>query len=166
MGDSEQALEYFAGYYQANPQNIRDLAAEKGPSSFDVKLNNVTTRGLPASLRQGPPIRLQHESRSRCVCGRMGDHQHQHRSHGPRRSTWSTAPPGPTLSAPFPTIIAASRSCAPMSPAAAVSQSRSAMLNTYFAGYTFSTPPASAPFGECRPQCVPRTQLRPVGLLD
>jgi len=29
----------------------------------------------------------------------------------------------------------------------AVSQSRSAMLNTYFAGYTFSTPPASAPYG-------------------
>ncbi|MGA3020253.1 MAG: TonB-dependent receptor, partial [Bryobacteraceae bacterium] len=33
MGDSEQALEYFAGYYQANPQNIHNLAAEKGPSS-------------------------------------------------------------------------------------------------------------------------------------
>ena len=29
----------------------------------------------------------------------------------------------------------------------AASQSRSAMLNTYFAGYTFTTPPASAPFG-------------------
>ena len=29
----------------------------------------------------------------------------------------------------------------------AVSQSRSAMLNTYFAGYTFTTPPASAPYG-------------------
>ena len=43
MGDSEQALEYYAGYYQANPQNIHNLAAEKGPSSFDVKLNNVTS---------------------------------------------------------------------------------------------------------------------------
>ena len=43
MGNSEQALETFAGYYQANPQNIRNLAAEKGPSSFDVKLNNVTS---------------------------------------------------------------------------------------------------------------------------
>jgi hypothetical protein len=30
----------------------------------------------------------------------------------------------------------------------AVSQSRSAMLNTYFAGYSFSTPPANAPFGD------------------
>ncbi|HTX33554.1 MAG TPA: TonB-dependent receptor [Bryobacteraceae bacterium] len=43
MGDSEQALEYFAGYYEANPQNIHDLAAEKGLSSFDVELNNVTS---------------------------------------------------------------------------------------------------------------------------
>ncbi len=31
MGDSEQALEYFAGYYQANPQNIHNLAAEVFP---------------------------------------------------------------------------------------------------------------------------------------
>ena len=29
-----------------------------------------------------------------------------------------------------------------------VSQSRSAMLNTFFAGYTFTTPPASAPYGD------------------
>src|SRR5579871_1337503 len=43
MGDSEQALEYYAGYFEANPQNIHNLAAEKGPSSFDVKLNNVTS---------------------------------------------------------------------------------------------------------------------------
>jgi len=43
MGNSEQALEYYAGYFEANPQNIQNLAAEKGPSSFDVKLNNVTS---------------------------------------------------------------------------------------------------------------------------
>src|SRR5262249_7349439 len=43
IGDSEQALEYYAGYYEANPQDIHNLAAEKGPSSFDVKLNNVAS---------------------------------------------------------------------------------------------------------------------------
>ncbi len=43
LGDSEQALEYFSGYVEANPQNIYNLAAERGPSSFDVKLNNVTS---------------------------------------------------------------------------------------------------------------------------
>ena len=43
LGDSEQALETPPGYYVANPQNIRNLEAEYGPSSFDVKLNNVTS---------------------------------------------------------------------------------------------------------------------------
>ncbi len=43
LGDSEQALEYFSGYVEANPQNIDDLAAERGPSSYDMKFNNVTS---------------------------------------------------------------------------------------------------------------------------
>ncbi len=43
LGNSEQALEYYAGSYEANPQNIRDLAAERGPSSFDVTLMNVAS---------------------------------------------------------------------------------------------------------------------------
>jgi hypothetical protein len=43
MGNSEQALEYASGYYQANPQNIYNLKAERGPSSFDVKFINVTS---------------------------------------------------------------------------------------------------------------------------
>lgn len=41
LGDSEQALEYASGYYAANPQNIRNLAAERGPSSFDVTIVNT-----------------------------------------------------------------------------------------------------------------------------
>jgi hypothetical protein len=43
MGDSEQALEYYSNATAANPQNIHNLAAERGPSSFDVKLINVTS---------------------------------------------------------------------------------------------------------------------------
>jgi hypothetical protein len=43
IGDSEQALEYYAGYVEANPQNIHDLAAERGPSSFNARFNNVTS---------------------------------------------------------------------------------------------------------------------------
>jgi hypothetical protein len=31
------------GYYAANPQNIYNLKAERGPSSFDVKFINVTS---------------------------------------------------------------------------------------------------------------------------
>ncbi|HEY3834955.1 MAG TPA: TonB-dependent receptor, partial [Bryobacteraceae bacterium] len=43
LGNSEQALEYYAGYYEANPQNIRNLSNERGPVSFDVKLLNVAS---------------------------------------------------------------------------------------------------------------------------
>jgi hypothetical protein len=43
LGNSEQALEYYAGFYEANPQNIRNLKAERGPVSFDVTLLNVAS---------------------------------------------------------------------------------------------------------------------------
>jgi hypothetical protein len=44
LGNSEQALENFpAPYYVFNPQNIRNLAAERGPSAYDVTVVNVTS---------------------------------------------------------------------------------------------------------------------------
>ena len=43
MGDSEQALEYYSTNTAANPQNIDNLRQEFGPTSFDVKLINVTS---------------------------------------------------------------------------------------------------------------------------
>jgi hypothetical protein len=43
LGDTEQALEYGSGYYAANPQNIYNLAAERGLSSLDVKFVDTTT---------------------------------------------------------------------------------------------------------------------------
>ncbi len=43
LGDSEQSLETAPGVGLANPQNIRNLAAERGPSSYDVKFINVTS---------------------------------------------------------------------------------------------------------------------------
>jgi hypothetical protein len=42
LTDSEQALEYGSGYYAANPQNIYNLAGERGPSSLDATLINTT----------------------------------------------------------------------------------------------------------------------------
>jgi hypothetical protein len=43
IGNSEQALEQAPGQNVANQQNIRNLAAEMGPSSYDVKFINVTS---------------------------------------------------------------------------------------------------------------------------
>ncbi len=42
LGDSEQPLES-NGAYAANPQNIRNLAGERGPSSYDVEFENATS---------------------------------------------------------------------------------------------------------------------------
>lgn len=41
LGNSEQPLEVPTGGTVANVQNVYDLKNERGPSSFDVKLNNV-----------------------------------------------------------------------------------------------------------------------------
>jgi hypothetical protein len=43
LGNTEQALEVLPGQPVANVQNVYNLAAERGPSSFDVKLMNVTS---------------------------------------------------------------------------------------------------------------------------
>jgi hypothetical protein len=43
IGNSEQALESAPGQNVANQQNVRNLSAEMGPSSYDVKFNNVTS---------------------------------------------------------------------------------------------------------------------------
>jgi hypothetical protein len=146
MGDSEQALEYYAGYYQANPQNIRNLAAEKGPSSFDVKLNNVTSVVYQLPFGKGRKFAASANTVLDTIVG------------GWEITSINTAHTG----TPLDVVYAASTANdvtglsndyrgqafqRPNVSGSAISQSRSAMLNTFFAGYTFTTPPASAPFG-------------------
>jgi hypothetical protein len=146
MGDSEQALEYFAGYYQANPQNIRNLAAEKGLSSFDVKLNNVTTVVYQLPFGKGRQFGA---NMNPIVDAFVG---------GWEINSINTAHTGQPLDVTYGATganIVSSLSndyrgqpfLRPNVTGSATSQSRSAMLNTYFAGYTFATPPASAPYG-------------------
>jgi hypothetical protein len=154
IGDSEQGLEYFAGYYQANPQNINDLAAEKGPSSFDVKFNNVSTVVYQLPFGKG----LQHGANLNPVVDAFLG--------GWELTTINTAHTGQPIDVTYsatgnnevsslsndyrgepylrPNVLGSKQS-----------QSRSQMLNTYFAGYTFgqvagtnATPPANAPFGD------------------
>ena len=146
MGDSEQALEYYAGYYQANPQNIRALAAEKGPSSFDVKLNNVTSVVYQLPFGKG---RQYAANMNPVVDALVG---------GWELTSINTAHTGTPLDVTYGATganIVSSLSndyrgqpfLRPNVTGSAASQSRSAMLNTYFAGYTFTTPPASSPYG-------------------
>jgi hypothetical protein len=147
LGDSEQALEYYAGYYEANPQNIYDLAAERGPSSFDVKLLNVTSLVYQLPFGKG-----------RRFGGNMNPILDAFAG-GWELNSINTANTGTPLNvfyspASINDVTALSNDyrgeafLRPNVSGSATSQSASAMLNTYFAGYTFTTPLATAPFGD------------------
>ena len=81
LGNSEQALEYAGGYYAANPQNIRNLAAERGPSSFDVKFINVTSVVYQLPFGRGRKYAAQMNPFAGRLSGWLGIEHHQHREH-------------------------------------------------------------------------------------
>jgi hypothetical protein len=158
LGDSEQALEYYAGYYEANPQNIRNLAAERGPSSFDVKFLNVTSVVYQLPFGKG---RKYASNMNPVLDGALG---------GWELNTINTANTGTPINVFYsPSSInditgltndyrgeAFPRPNVSGSP---ISKSKNGMVNNYFAGYTFTTPPPYAPFGD-----VGRNAFRAPGL--
>jgi hypothetical protein len=146
LGDSEQALESAAGYYVANPQNIRNLAQEKGPTSFDVKFINVTSVVYQVPFGKG---RKFGSNVNPIVDAALG---------GWELNTINTANTGVPIDVSYAPSAANDvtgltndyRGQAILRPnvsGSSISQSKGAMVNNYFAGYTFTTPPASAPFG-------------------
>jgi hypothetical protein len=147
LGDSEPALEYYAGYFEANPQNIHNLKAEYGPSSFDVKLNNVTSIVYQLPFGKGRAYGSDLNGWEDAILG------------GWEVNTINTAHTGMPLNVFYSPSTANDvtglsndyRGEAlerPNVTGSAVRQSTAAMLNNYFAGYTFTTPPANAPFGD------------------
>lgn len=147
IGDSEQALEYYAGYVEANPQNIHDLAQEAGPSSFDVKFNNVTSIVYDLPFGKG---RKYASNMNPVVDGVLG---------GWELNTINTAHTGTPLNIYYnPSTSEEVSSLSndyrgepflrPNVSGNSTSQSLGALVNTYFAGYTFSTPPGNYPFGD------------------
>jgi hypothetical protein len=148
LGDSEQALEYFSGYVEANPQNIHDLAAERGPSSFDVKLNNVTSVVYELPFGKGRDFASSVNPFLDAIIG------------GWELNTINTAHTGQPLNVYYSPSSAYAVSglsndyrgepfLRPDVAGSAISQSTAQMLNTYFAGYTFSIPPSvTNPFGD------------------
>ena len=147
MGDSEQALEYYAGYFEANPQNIRDLAAERAPSSFDVEFNNVTSLVYQVPFGKG---RKYGGHVNPILDAAVG---------GWELNTINTAHTGTPLDVAYaPSTINDNTGLSndyrgetflrPNVSGSALSQSTAQMLNTYFAGYTFTTPFATSPYGD------------------
>jgi hypothetical protein len=146
MGNSEQALEYYAGYYEANPQNIHNLAAEKGPSSFDVKLNNVTSVVYMLPVGKGRKFGSSMNPVLDAIAG------------GWELSSINTAHTGTPLDVAYaPSTIQDVTGLSndyrgqafqrPNVSGSAASQSTPQMINTFYAGYTFTVPPATSPFG-------------------
>jgi hypothetical protein len=147
LGNSEQALESFAGYSVANPQNIRDLAAERGPTSFDVAVVNVTSIVYELPFGKGKKLGSHWNSALDAVLG------------GWELNTINTVNSGSPIDVYYSPSAANDvtgltqdwRGQAferPNVSGSGISQSKSALINSYFAGYTFTTPPASAPFGD------------------
>ena len=162
IGDSEQALKYYASYVEANPQNIHDLAAEKGPSSFDVKFNNITSVVYELPYGKG---RKYGSNVKPLLDGILG---------GWELTNINTAHTGMPLNVYYTASTANSVSgltndyrgepfLRPNVSGSAASQSTAQMLNTFFAGYTFTTPPVDRSFRQSGPQRLPRSQPGTVG---
>ncbi len=146
MGDSEQALESYAGASVANPQNIRNLALERGPTTFDVKFINVTSVVYQLPFGKG---RKYGANLNPVVDGAFG---------GWELTSINTANTGTPLNVVYGATAINDvtglsndyRGQALLRPNVSgqgISQDKNGLVNTFFAGYTFTTPLATAPFG-------------------
>jgi hypothetical protein len=142
LGDSEQALEYYPGGTEANPQNIRDLGAERGPTSFDVKLINVTSLVYQLPFGRGRQFGA---NLNPIVDAAFG---------GWELNSIITANTGTPINVYYSPSAAQDvtgltndyRGEAILRPnvsGTGISETFSQSINNYFAGYTFTTPSAS-----------------------
>lgn len=145
IGDSEQALES-AGVTVANPQNIRNLDGERGPTSYDVKLVNVTSLIYALPFGKGRKFGSSMNPVLDAVVGGWEVNLiNNARSGLPINVNYSasTANDNTGLTSDY----RGQTYLRPNVSGASISQSKGQLVNSYFAGYTFTTPSASAPFG-------------------
>jgi hypothetical protein len=148
MGTSEQQLEDISNATIANPQNIRNLTAERAPTSFDVKFLNVTSVVYDLPVGHGRRFIGSAKPALDAVIGGWQLTGINTASTGEPINVWyapSTANDvtGLATNAEYrgTAILRPNVSCTP------TSQSTAQSLLTYFAGCSFTTPPANAPFG-------------------
>ena len=146
MGDSEQALEYYSNLTGANPQNIHNLAAEFGPSSYDTKFVNVTSVVYQLPFGKGKQFLGNVNPVLDALVGGWDVNGINTANTGLPVNVYYA----PSAANDVTGLSAEYRGQAferPNVSGNAASQSTAQSLLTYFAGYTFTTPPASAPFG-------------------
>jgi len=146
LGDSEQALESPPGYFVANPQNIRDLKNEYGPLSIDVKFINVTSVVYQLPFGRGRRFGGRWNPFVDAVLGGWEVNSINTANTGvPIDVTYS-----PSAANDVTGLTNDYRGQAMQRPnlsGSAANVSMSTRINNYFAGYTFTTPPATNPFG-------------------
>jgi hypothetical protein len=145
IGDSEQALEN-AGVTVANPQNIRNLDGERGPTSYDVKLVNVTSLIYALPFGKGRKFGASINPLLDAIVGGWEVNLiNNARSGLPINVNYSasTANDNTGLTSDY----RGQTYLRPNVSGSSVNQTKGQMVNNYFAGYTFTTPSASAPFG-------------------
>jgi hypothetical protein len=147
IGDSEQALEYYPGYVEANPQNIQNLALERGPSSFDATFNNVTSMVYQLPFGKGRKLGPDMNPFLDAVVGGWEVNSINTAHTGTPINVYYNGSSGAPVSA-LSNDYRGEPFLRPNVSGSAASQSTAQMLNNYFDGYTFTTPPASSPFGD------------------
>lgn len=146
LGNSEQSLETLPGASVANPQNIRNLAAERGLSSFDTKFINVTSVVYELPFGKG---RTFGSHWNRGVDSVLGGWELN------TINTWNTGLPvnviyNPTAANDPTGRISDFRGSAILRPnliGDPAGSSGAASLDNYFNKAAFSIPTPSAPFG-------------------
>jgi hypothetical protein len=147
LGDSEQALEYYAGYYAANPENIHNLANEYGPVSFDVKFNNVVSLVYQLPLGKGRTYLANANPLMDAIAGGWELSSNVIANTGTPLDVTYSAPSINDVTG-LSNDYRGEAELRPNVSGASVSQSKNGLVNNYFNGYTFSTPSPNAPFGD------------------
>ena len=150
LGDSEQALEYFpTPGFGANPQNIYNLAAERGPTSYDIKLNNVTSVVYLLPFGKGRSFGSNWNPVLDAVAGgwELTGINSAHTGQ-PIDLAYYTVPSAFNVTPGLSNDYRGQAEVRPnVSGSAIGGQSTGQLINNYFAGYTFTAPTTQNPFG-------------------
>lgn len=148
LGDSEQQLEQGPGVTLANPQNIHNLKAEYGPSTFDVEFINVSSVVYDLPFGHARRFLGNMNPVLEAVLGGWQLTGINTANTGLPINVWYSPSTvndvtGLATNAEYrgTAILRPNASCTP------VSQSTAQSLLTYFAGCTFTIPSPNNPFG-------------------
>jgi len=146
LTDSEQALEYGSGYYAANPQNIYNLAGERGPSSLDATLLNTTSFVYELPFGKGRKFGSAWNSVLDGILGGWEADTINFANSGTPLNVAYTPGAANDVTGRIPDY----RGEAIMRPNVAPSSSPilGDQINHHYGAYSFTVPSASAPFGD------------------